>query len=212
MAAATYIFRGGADATAVSRNFLGLHLFPFRATAVTLLEFLAASGLHLVVDLGQRKRARDTFQTDAIAKGPVVGQCPPPFHAPGVKRNARDPDASVRHGQAKCRLMGGNFMRHRAASQHSPPAVVLVLGPSQCGETCGPHRERTRSKDALLETFGAGPRRTGDNPCQGRQPYARLMPLAVEPARRQPGRLRGSVDDEFFEPLPEEELDAWEGR
>jgi prevent-host-death family protein len=44
------------------------------------------------------------------------------------------------------------------------------------------------------------------------KPYARLMPLAAEPARRQPGRLRGSVDDEFFEPLPEEELNAWEGR
>jgi prevent-host-death family protein len=43
------------------------------------------------------------------------------------------------------------------------------------------------------------------------KPYARLMPLATETPQRQPGRLRGQVDDEFFEPLPEAELDAWEG-
>lgn len=42
------------------------------------------------------------------------------------------------------------------------------------------------------------------------KPYARLMPLALEPARRQPGRLPGTVGDEFFDPLPAEELDAWE--
>ncbi len=44
------------------------------------------------------------------------------------------------------------------------------------------------------------------------KPYARLMPLATEPARRQPGRLQGQVDDAFFDSLPEEELNAWEGR
>lgn len=44
------------------------------------------------------------------------------------------------------------------------------------------------------------------------KPYARLVPLAAAPARRQPGRLPGKVDDAFFEPLPEAELDAWEGR
>jgi len=44
------------------------------------------------------------------------------------------------------------------------------------------------------------------------KPYARLMPLAPAPARRQPGRLEGRVTDAFFEPLPPEELDAWEGR
>ncbi|NEE01890.1 type II toxin-antitoxin system Phd/YefM family antitoxin [Phytoactinopolyspora halotolerans] len=42
------------------------------------------------------------------------------------------------------------------------------------------------------------------------KPYARLMPLAPEAATRQPGRLNGSVGDAFFEPLPPEELDAWE--
>lgn len=44
------------------------------------------------------------------------------------------------------------------------------------------------------------------------KPYARLMPLAMEPVRRMPGRLAGRVDDAFFEPLPRAELDAWEGR
>ena len=44
------------------------------------------------------------------------------------------------------------------------------------------------------------------------KPYARLMPLAREPARRQPGRLSGKVEDAFFEALPDAELDAWESR
>ena len=38
---------------------------------------------------------------------------------------------------------------------------------------------------------------------------ARLCPLHP-PARREPGLLKGKVDDAFFEPLPEEELAAWE--
>jgi prevent-host-death family protein len=40
-------------------------------------------------------------------------------------------------------------------------------------------------------------------------PYARLCSLGP-PASRRPGLLSGTVDDSFFEPLPEEELDAWE--
>jgi prevent-host-death family protein len=45
------------------------------------------------------------------------------------------------------------------------------------------------------------------------KPYARMMPLAVEPPKRRPGRLKGiiTVGDAFFEPLSEEELKAWEG-
>ncbi|MFO8073297.1 MAG: type II toxin-antitoxin system prevent-host-death family antitoxin [Polyangia bacterium] len=38
---------------------------------------------------------------------------------------------------------------------------------------------------------------------------ARLCPPAP-PARRRPGLLEGRVDEEFFEPLSEEELAAWE--
>jgi len=43
-------------------------------------------------------------------------------------------------------------------------------------------------------------------------PYARLLPLE-RPADREPGHLAHLVmTDEFFEPLPAEELAAWEGR
>jgi len=42
------------------------------------------------------------------------------------------------------------------------------------------------------------------------KPYARLMPLEREVGKRQPGRLQGRVTEAFFEPLPKEDLDAWE--
>lgn len=42
---------------------------------------------------------------------------------------------------------------------------------------------------------------------KGGVPYARLCPLEP-PAERKPGFLKGSVGSEFFEPLPEEELDT----
>ena len=42
------------------------------------------------------------------------------------------------------------------------------------------------------------------------KPYARLMPLAEVPSRRQPGRLAGRLGDDFFEPLPADELAGWE--
>lgn len=41
------------------------------------------------------------------------------------------------------------------------------------------------------------------------KPYARLMPLEP-PAPRQPGWLSGTLGKSFFDPLPEEELEAWE--
>ncbi len=44
------------------------------------------------------------------------------------------------------------------------------------------------------------------------KPWARLVPLAPGPTGRRPGRLVGTVGDAFFEPLPDSELDAWEGR
>lgn len=44
------------------------------------------------------------------------------------------------------------------------------------------------------------------------KPYARLMPLAPTEVKRRPGRLAGRVGDAFFEPLPDTELDAWEGQ
>jgi prevent-host-death family protein len=44
------------------------------------------------------------------------------------------------------------------------------------------------------------------------KPYARMMPLAPATPNRQPGRVKAINDDAFFEPLPEAELNAWEGR
>ena len=44
------------------------------------------------------------------------------------------------------------------------------------------------------------------------KPYARLMPLALSASRRQPGRIAGRVNEGFFEALPTEELNAWEGK
>ena len=50
---------------------------------------------------------------------------------------------------------------------------------------------------------------------RGDKPAVRLVP--IDPPKRPdrvPGRLKGliSIDDRFFEPLPEEELRLWEGR
>jgi prevent-host-death family protein len=40
-------------------------------------------------------------------------------------------------------------------------------------------------------------------------PYAKLVPLKPVKARK-PGIAKGAVTKAFFEPLPEEELQAWE--
>jgi prevent-host-death family protein len=44
---------------------------------------------------------------------------------------------------------------------------------------------------------------------KGGKPYARLLPLPAQAAKRQPGTLRGLVEvpDAFFEPLPS----GWNG-
>lgn len=41
------------------------------------------------------------------------------------------------------------------------------------------------------------------------EPYARLVPL-LPPKSRSPGLLKGKVEESFFEPLPEDELSAWD--
>jgi prevent-host-death family protein len=43
------------------------------------------------------------------------------------------------------------------------------------------------------------------------KPYARLMPLARVDRTRRPGRLPEIDTSQFFDPLPERELAAWEG-
>ena len=43
------------------------------------------------------------------------------------------------------------------------------------------------------------------------KPYARLVPLEKGKVERRPGGLNARIPDEFFfDPLPEEELRAWE--
>ena len=44
------------------------------------------------------------------------------------------------------------------------------------------------------------------------RPVARIVPYAPQPPRRRFGAMRGQarVDAAFFEPLPEDELAAWE--
>jgi len=44
------------------------------------------------------------------------------------------------------------------------------------------------------------------------KPYARLVPLAPEAGGRRPGRLQGRVGERFFDPLPDSELDVWDGK
>ena len=45
---------------------------------------------------------------------------------------------------------------------------------------------------------------------RGRTPVAKLVPIAPKP-RREFGAMRGqiAIGPEFFEPLPEDELDRW---
>lgn len=47
---------------------------------------------------------------------------------------------------------------------------------------------------------------------RGKEPVARLVPIRPVTAQRQFGALKGkvTVGPEFFEPLPEDELKAWE--
>ena len=44
------------------------------------------------------------------------------------------------------------------------------------------------------------------------KPYARMVPLAPAAQKRQRGRVKSIIDDAFFDPLPDAELKAWEGR
>jgi prevent-host-death family protein len=47
---------------------------------------------------------------------------------------------------------------------------------------------------------------------RGKTPIARVVPIRPEPAKRRFGSMRGrvSVGPQFFEPLPESEIETWE--
>jgi len=49
----------------------------------------------------------------------------------------------------------------------------------------------------------------GNHNWQAGKPYAKLVPLSPV-KERVPGIAEGAVSDSFFEPLPENELKAWE--
>ena len=72
-------------------------------------------------------------------------------------------------------------------------------------DNCVNVQEAKTHLSALLARVAAGERiviaRNG-HPC------AQLLPLEPQP-RRKLGFLQGSVDDSFFKPLPESELNAW---
>ena len=50
---------------------------------------------------------------------------------------------------------------------------------------------------------------------RGKEPVVKLTPVKPKVRRREPGRMKGKwpelPDSFFFDPLPEEELRAWEG-
>lgn len=41
------------------------------------------------------------------------------------------------------------------------------------------------------------------------KPYAKLVPVG-QPSSRKPGIAKGNVTEAFFDPLPDDELNAWE--
>ena len=47
---------------------------------------------------------------------------------------------------------------------------------------------------------------------RGKEPMVRLVPVDAPKPKREFGAMRGKVwvDDSFFDPLPQDELDAWE--
>jgi len=41
-------------------------------------------------------------------------------------------------------------------------------------------------------------------------PWVKLVPIIDQTMRRRPGLAKGRVTDAFFEPLPDDELKAWD--
>jgi prevent-host-death family protein len=72
-------------------------------------------------------------------------------------------------------------------------------------ETVNVHEAKTHLS-RLLERVRAGEELILG---KGGRPYGRLVPLDRAEERR-PGLVEGRITDAFFEPLPAEELEAWE--
>jgi antitoxin (DNA-binding transcriptional repressor) of toxin-antitoxin stability system len=84
----------------------------------------------------------------------------------------------------------------------------LWLANEKAMETITIHAAKTRLSQ-LLARVEAGEEIVL---ARGKHPIAKLVPFVPAPATRQFGALRGTVTvgPEFFEPLPAEELAAWE--
>ena len=91
--------------------------------------------------------------------------------------------------------------RSRAIGIHAPVLAALEAG----GVT-----ERLLA-DAVRVSRGEARDGIGRVLGTAGKPYARLVPL--KPVRKRTlGFIKGKLDPAFFDPLPEEELAAWEGR
>ena len=75
------------------------------------------------------------------------------------------------------------------------------------------HRHDRRSQDPTLEADRAGRARRGGGHQRGEKPVARLVPYVQELPKRGFGSMRGKawLDESFWEPLPDEELEALGG-
>jgi len=82
---------------------------------------------------------------------------------------------------------------------------VMSLGQNGCMAQVDVHEAKTHLS-RLLERAHAGEEIVI---AKRGKPFARLCPLEP-PQPRKPGLLHGVVEDSFFEPLPEDELAAWE--
>lgn len=74
--------------------------------------------------------------------------------------------------------------------------------------TCNIHEAKTNLSKLIQQALA------GDEViiAKAGKPQVKLVPVVEHPVRK-PGRFKGQfeVGPEFFEPLPEEELAAWEG-
>jgi prevent-host-death family protein len=114
-----------------------------------------------------------------------------------------------------------SLLRFGLRHQHAVERVAMRAGHATCGERVfeaqrmeTQDRQMINVRDAkahfskLLEQAHAGQEIILS---KAGKPYARLMPLARVDSTRQPGRLPEIDTSQFFGPLPDSELAAWEG-
>jgi len=75
-------------------------------------------------------------------------------------------------------------------------------------KTCTIHEAKTNLSRLIMDVEAGGEVIIS----RGKVPVARLVAVKPSPKKRELGMFKGefSIGPEFFEPLPEEELAAWE--